>query len=282
MRKFIIAFVCFGAFVGFLFKGFSPVLPLESEISPGAASPLVYSDREENVQSDAEFQKVSATDSVYVHGLDNKAKAKRLPMDRKEAAKRWDAISKLVACSYGAACSYVLPDAQARDSFFAARDGIVKQIEWFLHREPSKEDLGRSIKAAQGLLSFQDEQVQESAMKWILSMPSNPDTLRMIQEDLRDAIDPDLVGLLVLELRRQMDLGHENAVLEFVESMLFEGSIMASREMARSAPILITEANRHRFERWAGQLPINALKTQLLREALARGKVAERSKAASI
>lgn len=271
MRKFLVAFICLGAFVGFLFKGFSPVPSLESENSPGAAS-LFSRDHSENftAASGGKIEKVSTSSSENsnYNARNSFGSAKKIPLDRQEASKRWNAISKLVACSYGAACAYSLPEKESRDAFFAARDAILKQVEWFMSRSIPREDLPQSLKAAQGLLSFQDEQVQASALKWILSMPASHNTMKILQDDLKDTVDPDLVRLLVMELRRQMDIGNEEAAMDFSESMLFEGSIMASREFARSVGVLITDANRSRFERWATQLPKTALKTKLLWDAL--------------
>ena len=101
--------------------------------------------------------------------------------------------------------------------------------------EPFVEAQKRAYAAATRLLGYPEEQVQGLALRWISQLPARESTLVDIKESLQDMVDPDLARLALLELRRHLGTPQEGAALDLVESLLFEGSIFASREIARSA-----------------------------------------------
>jgi hypothetical protein len=55
---------------------------------------------------------------------------------------------------------------------------------------------------------------------------------------------------------------------DLVEDLLFEGSIFASREVARSMDLVVTETNRGRVEHWMSELPPRSAKIRLMKESL--------------
>lgn len=188
-------------------------------------------------------------------------------MDPREAARRWDKIDHWVACAKKDNCQ--IPDTNSREAHFFLRDQILKEGRWFLeHGAGSPEQEKKSRQAARRLLSYPEEQVQGLALRWLQHLPADPANIELLEENLIDMVDPDLARLAMQELARHMGTAQENQALDLVEKLLFEGSIFASREVARSANLVANDHNRGRVERWISELPPSSAKVRLLQESL--------------
>lgn len=196
------------------------------------------------------------------------APAEELPeMDFREAARRWEKIDHWVDCAKKDICK--IPDSNSRESHFYLRDQIVKEARWFLaYGAGTPEQERRSRQAAARLLAYPEEQVQGVALRWLQHLPPQAETIGLLEDHLIDMVDPELAHLAMQELSRHMGTAQENQALDFVEKLLFEGSIFASREVARSANLVATDSNRGRIERWLSELPPGSAKVRLLRESL--------------
>lgn len=188
-------------------------------------------------------------------------------MDPREAARRWDKIDHWVGCAKKDNCR--IPDSNSRESHFYLRDQILKEGRWFLeHSAGSAEQEKRSRQAATRLLAYPEEQVQGLALRWLQHLPADPATIDLIEDNLSDMVDPELARLAMQELSRHMGAAQENQALDLVEKLLFEGSIFASREVARSANLVANDGNRGRVERWLSELPPSSAKVRLLQQSL--------------
>jgi len=188
-------------------------------------------------------------------------------MDPREAARRWEKIDHWVGCAKKDSCH--LPDSNSREAHFYLRDQIVKEGQWFLeHSAGSPEQEKRSRDAASRLLAYPEEQVQGLALRWLQHLPPEPATIDLLESNLSDMVDPELARLAMQELSRHINTPDENRALDLVEKLLFEGSIFASREVARSANLVASNGNRGRVERWISELPPSSAKVRLLRESL--------------
>lgn len=188
--------------------------------------------------------------------------------DPAEAARRWDVIERGMACAKPQArCK--LPEADSRARHFAIRDGLLSQAEWFKSQRPrSAAEEKQSYQAASRLLAFPDETVQGAALEWILTLPPQSKTIRALSNNLDLMVDPELVRLSLLEVKRHLGGEGEGAALSFVEHLVLEGGVFASREAARLAPSLLTPHNEERIRGWLAELPPESAKARLLREGL--------------
>jgi hypothetical protein len=188
-------------------------------------------------------------------------------MDPREAAKRWEKIDHWVGCAKKDNCK--IPDNNSREAHFYLRDQILKEGRWFLeHSAGSAEQEKRSRQAATRLLAYPEEQVQGLALRWLHHLPAEAATIGLIENNLSDMVDPELAHLAMQELSRHMGTAQENEALDLVEKLLFEGSIFASREVARSANLVANDGNRGRVERWLSELPPSSAKVRLLQQSL--------------
>jgi hypothetical protein len=188
------------------------------------------------------------------------------PMGEAEASARWDRMQGWMRCAQGARCQ--LPENDPREAHFTVRDALLKEGEWFLEHSSAPEQEKHSRNAAFLLLEFPDEEVQSMAIKWILTLPPDVASLSKIRENLINMVDPELARLTMMELSRHRGLPSEREMTDLVEDLLFEGSIFASREVARSVDLVVTEANRGRVERWMSELPPKSAKIRLMKESL--------------
>lgn len=194
-------------------------------------------------------------------------KDERPAMDAKEAASRWRKIEALMKCAKDEACK--LPDTDSRARSFAVRDGLLEQGQWFLEHKPvGAEQEQKAFKAAALLVSFPDEAVQGQGLEWLLSMPVRPESVGLLKKELSLMVDPELVRLSFLELKRHLGTEQEEAALALVGQVLLQGGIFASREAARLAPTLVHEGNEERFRAWLAELPPDSAKARILREGL--------------
>jgi len=192
-------------------------------------------------------------------------------LDQKQAEIRWAEIESWMSCAENLKCQ-IPHDRDPRDRHFMLREKILSSAQYFLDHAPTNpEQEARSYQAASRLLGFAEEQVQVLALKWIVSLPRAPGTVALLKDQLGDMVDPQLAQWTLIELRRHMSSEQEAEALDLVEGILFEGGIFASREVARSATILLHEGNRERFDRWVATLPPLSAKTRLLRESLDTG-----------
>jgi hypothetical protein len=192
----------------------------------------------------------------------------KLPeMDPREAATRWEKIDRWVACAKKDNCK--IPESNSREAHFYLRDQILKEGRWFLeHSAGNAEQEKRSREAATRLLAYPEEQVQGLALRWLQHLSVDAATIDLIEDNLSDMVDPELAHLAMQELSRHMGSNQENQALDLVEKLLFEGSIFASREVARSANLVANESNRGRVERWLSELPPSSAKVRLLQQSL--------------
>lgn len=192
----------------------------------------------------------------------------RLPeMDPREAAQRWEKIDHWITCAKKENCR--LPESDSREAHFYLRDQLLKEGQWFLkHSAGSPEQEKRSHTAASLLLSYPEEQVQGLALRWLQLLPPDESTIDLLEKNLSDMVDPELARLSMMELSRHIGTTNENRALDLVEKLLFEGSIFASREVARSAFLVTSDSNRGRVERWISELPPSSAKVRLLKESL--------------
>jgi hypothetical protein len=188
-------------------------------------------------------------------------------MDPREAIQHWEKIDHWIGCANGSSCR--LPEGDSREAHFYLRDRIVKEAQWFLERSAgSPEQEKRSRSAASRLLAYPEEQVQGLALRWLQHLPVEPSTIDLLEANLSDMVDPELARLAMQELSRHINTPEEGRALDLVEKLLFEGSIFASREVARSANLVTSHDNRGRVERWVSELPPKSAKVRLLRESL--------------
>lgn len=215
------------------------------------------------------FDRAAASESVRpISEVIEEAENKLPPLDPKIAESRWAEIDSWMKCAVSSSCS-LGKEGEPREKHFALRDKILSAGEYFLaHSATSAQDVQRSYEAAGRLLSFPEEQVQLLAMRWILQLPRNPATVSLFRNELTDMVDPELAQWTLVELRRHMNTEQEPEALDLVEKFLFEGGIFASREVARSAAILLHEGNRERFNRWIASLPPASAKVRLLKEGI--------------
>lgn len=196
------------------------------------------------------------------------APAAEASFDPAEAARRWTVIEKGMRCASDTA-DCALPETDSRAKQFAVRDGLLEQARWFQSQQPrNAAEEKQSYQAAARLLSFPDEAVQGAALEWILSLPPQVKTMGAIRKNMNDMVDPELVRLTMLEAKRHLGGEGEEAALSFVEELVLEGGIFASREAARLAPTLVTARTEERVRGWLAQLPPASAKARLLREGL--------------
>jgi len=196
------------------------------------------------------------------------AAAPAASFDPAEAARRWGRIEKALRCASGAAACK-LPESDSRAAHFALRDGLVEQVRWFQTQTPrTPSEQKQSFDAATRLLSYPDEAVQGAALEWILSLPVQDSTIPNLRQNLDLMVDPELVRLSLLEVKRHLGTDGEGEALDFVGHLLLEGGVFASREAARLAPSLLTPQNEARMRGWLAELPSDSAKARLLREGL--------------
>ncbi|RZA07330.1 MAG: hypothetical protein EOP11_07975 [Proteobacteria bacterium] len=194
--------------------------------------------------------------------------------DSAEASRRWDSIGQTLLCARDESrCRSAETDARARH--FAIRDALVEEARWFLKQTPgTKAEAAQSYRAAAQLLSFPDEAVQGAALEWILSLPPSAKTPKLMAQELDLVVDPELVRLSLLEVKRHLGREGEEPALDFAKNLLLEGGVFASREAARLIPTLLNDRNEATIRAWLAELPSDSAKARLLEEGLAQAKVA--------
>lgn len=214
------------------------------------------------------IHRVSFSATVNPHATP--ATEEELPeMDPREAARRWEKIDQWIDCAKKENCK--IPNSNSREAHFFLRDQIMKEARWFLeHGAGSAEQERKSRQAATRLLAYPEEQVQGVALRWLQQLPLDPTSIDLIERNLIDMVDPELARLAMQELSRHMSTAQESLALDLVEKLLFEGSIFASREVARSANLVATDFNRGRIERWLSELPPGSAKVRLLQKSLSQ------------
>lgn len=194
-------------------------------------------------------------------------------LDPKESAARWSAVSKLLICMEGGACEEELPNDTPSAQYFAVRDRILAEVKWFRAHSPgTPEQAKRSIEAAHSLLArLEDEMVQLSVLEWLLELPPNPETPLLVAKHVRNVVDVELVQVIAKLFVRDRHPGNESVINEYVFTTIDRGATLASIEMAKLLPRLLTQENRAQMQRLLNVLPKNTDREKFVRLALFGG-----------
>jgi hypothetical protein len=189
-------------------------------------------------------------------------------LNAREAAKKWEKIQRLVQCSQIETCA---PSSnEVKEKHFFLKEKILEEVNWFLQfQADSAEAKKRSYEAAILILQYPEEDIQFAALSWIQQLPISPKTMDIIESEMKDVVDPNLVVLLLKEVKRYQGSSLEPRSMQFLKSIFLEGSIFASRELARSIGILLTKENFLEVNDWLREVSPESAKYRLLSNSLA-------------
>lgn len=205
----------------------------------------------------------------------------RAPLDPEQAAARWNSLSSLLTCIEGGKCAEALPNDTPSSQYFAARDRILDEVEWFKARAPrGPEQEKRSLEAAHALLArLPDEMVQLSVLEWLLALPPDPQTPLVITRNLRDVVDVDLIQAIVKLFERDRHPTNSAAINEYVFVTIDRGATLASIEMAKALPRLLTEENRAEMQKLLNVVPKGTEREKYLKLAFLEPSVWDKQSA---
>lgn len=184
------------------------------------------------------------------------ALGEREALSTAQARAHWDAISNLVECANSRKCDEVFPDTDPSSHFFAVRDRMLDEIDWFMERAAvSPAQIERSVKAAQYLLAVPDEMVQGRALEWLLQHPADEKTPSMIAENMPDVVDAGNAALIAKNLARFNQAEYAALIGDYISDKILNGATFSSVEFARNIGLVLNEHNRSRFERLLKELP---------------------------
>jgi hypothetical protein len=241
----------------------------------GKSAPQQSAEEQEDlkpVHSPVPRQKPGLFQTVSFHPSDFSAPitTQELPaLDSKAAAKHWNQVSSLVNCaSQAQGCPEDLPESDPSSKFFALRDRILDELDWFnSHQSTSAAQSARVIEAAHMMLAMPDEEIQCRSLDALLLQPPSSKTPALIAKNMSELVDADCVQKVVKVMRRSLDDSNLETITNYACETILHGAVLSSKEMANSVGLLITDATRSRLEACMAKLPkserFNSMQKQL-------------------
>lgn len=177
-------------------------------------------------------------------------------LDSIEAEAHWNTITNLVSCATTQKdCPADLPDNDPSAKFFALRDQMLDELDWYLtHKSSSPAQSRQIIQAAHYMLAMPDEQLQAASLKMLKNEPASPKTVDLITQNMEDVVDSDMIPDIAELLGRSMTSENEQQVVDYVCKVVTNGSTFASRAMAKNFQPVLRDATRSRLESCMGKL----------------------------
>lgn len=229
----------------------SPALPVSEETVESEESPA----RPAIPAKQGLFQTVSFHPSDISAGQLSKESI-LAPLNTQEAEAHWESIATLVTCATNPKnCAETFPETDPSSRFFAIRDRILDETDWFLsHKASGPQQAAQALEAAQYLMTVPDEQVQANGLKMALMLPPSAKTCEIIAANMADVVDTSMVPDMMLNLGRCLNPSNEQSVINFVCDTITTGSLFASKEMAKNIDKVLTDSTRGRLETCANKM----------------------------
>jgi hypothetical protein len=233
----------------------------QPEVDSEPMNDLVFSS---SSNSSGELDQISSASQIQpVQFL----KSEKIQLDQVKASKKWESIRKLINCAQVQECAPSL--SEAKEKHFYLKEKILKDVNWFLQFHAESDELKKkSYEAAILVFQYPEEEVQYAALQWIHQLPVSQKTMDLIESEMRDVVNPNLMVLLLKEMKRFQGFPVEARSMQFLKSIFTEGSIFASRELARSIGIVLTKENYLEVNDWLRWVSPESGKYKLLSNSL--------------
>lgn len=163
----------------------------------------------------------------------------------------WNSIAGLVACATTSSeCAQDLPNTDPSSKFFALRDRMLDELDWFIsHRAAGRAQSAQLVAAAKATLTVPDDQIQCRSLDILLREPPDSATAELVAKHMDNLVDADCVPNVLKVMRQSLDAGASpQVVTDFVCKTILNGAMLSSKEMARLLTEVITDDTRSSLE----------------------------------
>ncbi|MGZ3693039.1 MAG: hypothetical protein ACXWQO_02310 [Bdellovibrionota bacterium] len=182
----------------------------------------------------------------------------------------WNNIASLVNCATSEKpCAEAFPETDPSSKFFAIRDRILDEADWFLaHQSSGPAQAARVAEAAHFLISVPDEEVQGRALDLLLQNNIKDAKIpALIEKNMAEVVDTDNVQKISQVFKLSLDDSNVETITNFTCNTILHGATYASKEMAKMVPEILNESTRSRLEACMAKLP-NSQRLDSMRSSL--------------